>query len=71
MGEQPKARGVPPGSWLVSYGGFLPPLDIPLADLPPPTRAQRFRRWHRRSVIDAREWVAFKIAPWLDPDDFL
>ena len=76
MGEQPKARGVPPGSWLISSGGFsTPPSEmfkhLPIDELLAPTRAQRFRQWRRYSINAAREWAALKIAPWLDPDDFL
>jgi hypothetical protein len=35
------------------------------------TRRQRVRRWRRTLILDAREWVALKFAPWLDRDEFL
>lgn len=61
---------------LIASGGFIPPSSayfemFAYGDPPRRSRRKRFRMWRRMLVADAREWVALKIAPWLDRDKFL
>lgn len=58
-----------------SPGGFCPPTHLSylkayLDSLPPLTRRERFRSWRRSLVVDVREWVALRIAPWLERDPY-
>lgn len=53
-------------------GGFFAPRFARDPNFHPPPIPWRVRRWRRLKwqVRDAREAVALKIAPWLEPDDW-
>lgn len=56
---------------LVADGGFCPPPLIDYSRLPPAPprpRRHRLRTWARFHAVGVREWVALKIAPWLERD---
>ena len=69
----PSGCNIIPEVWIdqmISPGAFAIP-DAHLFSTGEPvrlTRRQLLRQWRQTMILDAREWIALKFAPWLERD---